>query len=354
MRSGKNIAVVGATGHTGRFVVRELCRRGWAPILVGRDADRLEAMARQHAGADPRVAAIDDGDAMARALEGARAVVHCAGPFLDTATPVALAALRAGIHYLDVTAEQGAARDVFERFARAAADARVAVVPAAAFYGGLADLLATAAMGEWPDADAISVAVALDRWWPTPGTRRTGERNTARRWVVEDGQLAFVGDPSPGRSWSFPAPFGTLDVAAVPLSEVITMSRHLHVRRIRSYMNLAPLADLRDASTPAPVAADESGRSLQSFAMDVVVRRGAEEARATARGRDIYAVTAPLVVEAAERILDGRAARVGAAALGELFDATDFLASLARDLEVEVRAPAAVGGRDEFRTTSGR
>jgi hypothetical protein len=45
--------------------------------------------------------------------------------------------------------------------------------------------------------------------------------------------------------------------------------------------------------------------------------------------RDIYAFTAPLVVEAAQRILDGAAEGVGVLAPGEMFDAPDFLRALA-------------------------
>jgi hypothetical protein len=55
------------------------------------------------------------------------------------------------------------------------------------------------------------------------------------------------------------------------------------------------------------------------------------EARSGARrraGRDIYAITAPLVVEATERILDGRIATYGTAAPGEIFAARDFLEAL--------------------------
>jgi hypothetical protein len=49
------------------------------------------------------------------------------------------------------------------------------------------------------------------------------------------------------------------------------------------------------------------------------------------------AFTAPLVIEAAQRILDGRVKRLGAAAPGELFDARDFLASLTEHLSVKFR-----------------
>ena len=40
--AGHPLAVIGATGHTGEFVVAELTRRGWPVILAGRDRTRLE------------------------------------------------------------------------------------------------------------------------------------------------------------------------------------------------------------------------------------------------------------------------------------------------------------------------
>ncbi len=108
------------------------------------------------------MASIDDPASLDRAISGAAAVINCAGPFLDTATPVIEAALRAHIHYLDVTAEQPVAFAAFEQFADAAQDAGVVIVPALGFYGGLGDLLATAAMADWVAADEICIAVALD------------------------------------------------------------------------------------------------------------------------------------------------------------------------------------------------
>jgi hypothetical protein len=332
-RSG--IVVFGAGGHTGAFVVQELARRGWMSILVGRDGARLEAVRAAHPGSQVRIASAEDAGALDRALRGARAVINCAGPFVDTAAPLIEAALRARIHYLDVTAEQPIALAAFEHHA-AAAEEGVAIIPAMAFYGGLADLLATAAMGDWTSGDEIRIGIALDGWRPTRGTRVTGQRNQARRLVVSEGRLEPLADPPPTSTWIFPAPFGAQDMVAVPLSEIITISRHLRARAIGTFMNLAPLQDLRDPDTPGPEAADASGRSSQSFVMEVTVRAGDEERRATARGRDIYATTAPLVCEAVERILDGRARRNGAGAPGEMFDAVDFLESVRSEyLEID-------------------
>ncbi len=326
------IGVFGATGHTGRFVVDELQRRGQRFVAIGRDEERLARLGDEHPGGEVRVAAVDDAAALDRALRGVAVVVNCAGPFLDTADEVIRAALRARAHYLDVTAEQASAEATFADHDGAAKAAGVTVVPAMAFYGGLADLLATAALKEerWTTADQIDVAVALDRWWPTAGTRRTGERNTARRFVLVDGAKTFLGESPRERAWTFPPPFGTQDVREVPLSEIVTLGRHLSVRTVRSYMNLAPLRDLNDPSLSLP-----SGRSEQLFALDVLVQRGGRERRVTARGRDIYAISGRLVVEAALRIADGRVTRRGAVAPGELFESRDFLAALADEMTID-------------------
>ena len=256
-------------------------------------------------------------------------VINCAGPFLDTAEPVISAALRARISYLDVSAEQPTVLSIFERFAEPATAAGIAIVPAMGFYGGLGDLLATAAMGDWTSVDDLRVAIALDSWLPTQGTRRTGERNTAHRLVIADGRLQPLPSPAATTSWMFPEPFDSQDMVELPFSETILISRHLKVGEFHNYLNLTPLRDLHDVSTPPPEAADETGRSAQVFLMDVVARRDGEVRRASVMGRDIYAVTAPLIVEAAQHLLGDPIKKGGVFAPGELFDAAQFLQSLA-------------------------
>ena len=323
----RGIAVYGAYGHTGRFVLAELRRRGFIPVACGRDAARLHELATA-TGVEVRVAATDDPAALDAAFAGTAAVLHCAGPFLDTAAPVLDAALRARIHYLDVAAEQRAVTDTLARDGEAKA-AGVTVLPAMAFYGGLADLLASAALDGATEADAVDIAVALDGWHPTRGTRLTGERNHYPRTYVEQGRTCTVPDPAPVRETDFPAPFGTQETVLLPLSETVVLSHHVACRNLHSWMNLAPLHDLRDPATPTPTAADDSGRSAQRFVVDVRVRRGDRVDRAVASGRDIYAVTAPLLVEALQRILDGRVHGNGSLTAGQAFDARDFLNALA-------------------------
>src|SRR5262245_40026815 len=105
MRREGVVTVFGAYGHTGRFVVAELLRRGWATVLSGRDSERLRAVAAAHGNAEVRAASVDDPASLDRAVSGAAGVINCAGPFAHTAGPVIEAALRARILYLDVAAE---------------------------------------------------------------------------------------------------------------------------------------------------------------------------------------------------------------------------------------------------------
>src|SRR5690242_7704502 len=115
MGSGQPVAVFGAYGHTGRFVVAELAARGFNPVLSGRDAQVLSGMADER-GLQARVASVEDPASMDGALAGAAAVINCAGPFAATTGPVIEAALRARIPYLDVAAELEANLDTFAHY----------------------------------------------------------------------------------------------------------------------------------------------------------------------------------------------------------------------------------------------
>lgn len=293
-KSVRVVAVYGASGHTGRFVVSELKRRGWEIAAAGRDLEKLRALSRDWSGLEIQVASIDDPNGLDKALVGAEAIINY-WSFLDTAAPIIRAAFRARIPYLDLTAEQAATLAAFEQFSAPARDAGIAVLPSLAFYGGLGDLLATAAMKDWSHADEIRIGVGLDSWKPTRGTRRTGERNTYRRSFFSISKLQVLSDPAPEGNWEFPPPFGLREVVELPLAETIVISRHLKVPEVRTYMNLTPLEALHDPKTPEPTAIDESGRSAQEFVMDLIVRRSEAMRRAVASGPDIYAATSPLV-----------------------------------------------------------
>ncbi|MEX0174101.1 saccharopine dehydrogenase family protein [Streptomyces sp. LMG1-1-1.1] len=341
MTSGHAVVVFGAYGHTGRFVVAELLSRGFVPVLSGRDEGRLRALAAEHGGLDVRPASVDDAAALDRAMDGADAVVNCAGPFAATAAPVIEAALRARIPYVDVAAEIEANLDTFAHFAERAKAAGTVVVPAMAFFGGLGDLLVTAAMGDWEKADEAHVAYGLSGWHPTPGTLAAGtvsrQRRDGRRVVFGDGRVQYRDDAAPTLEWTFPQPMGARPVIGeFSMADIVTVPSHLAIPEVRTYMTVEAARELASPDTPAPTAVDERGRSAQTFLVDVVVRSGGEERRAVASGRDIYAVSAPLAVEALRHVLTGRTATVGVASAGAAFDAPAFLRDLAPHVTLDL------------------
>jgi hypothetical protein len=129
--------------------------------------------------------------------------------------------------------------------------------------------------------------------------------------------------------WDFPAPFARQAVVELPFSEIVVIARHTRSSELHTYLNRTALRDVRDPATPTPAPADESGRSAQVFLVEAIVRNGEHVRRIAAKGQDIYAFSAPLICEAAERILNGRARGSGARAPGAVFDARDVLDALA-------------------------
>jgi hypothetical protein len=290
----------------------------------------LAALAKELEGLEVRPATVDDPGALDAALAGADAVINAAGPFAVTAGPVLEAALRAGIPYLDVAAEIEANVATF-----AAEVGELPAVPAMAFYGGLGDLLVTAAMGDWTAADEVHVAYGLSSWHPTPGTRVAGavshERRAGQRVRFTGGVLEYHDEKLSEEDWGFPEPLGQRAVVAgFTMADVVTVPSHLNVPEVRTYMSVEAARDLADADTPAPSADSPD----QTFVVDVLVRAGGVDRHISATGQDIYAVTAPLVVEAVQRVLDGRTRTTGIASAGAMFDAADFLQALAPYLTV--------------------
>ena len=100
----------GPTGYTGRLVLEECARRGLRPVLGGRNAAALAALAGAHGGLAHRALPLDDPRRLVEGLAGLRLVLHCAGPFSRTSAPMRAACIEAGVHYLDITGEI----DVFE------------------------------------------------------------------------------------------------------------------------------------------------------------------------------------------------------------------------------------------------
>lgn len=206
------------------------------------------------------------------------------------------------------------------------------------FYGGFADLLVTAVLGNWNQADTIDVMIGLDSWHPTRGTRITGERNTSQRMVVAGSMLVPLSMPRSEKEWTFDGALGRQAMVEVPFSEIVFIARHVKTAELHTWLNRVALDDIHSSTTPTPKAADDTGLSSQRFIVDVVATRDGSTRRILAHGRDIYAFSAVLACEGVERLLKGKFSGPGAQPPGIVFAAHDLLSALVPDpLTFEIR-----------------
>ncbi|MGU3502477.1 saccharopine dehydrogenase family protein [Mycobacterium sp. C31M] len=144
------IVVFGATGYTGGLVLDALLRRGIRPVLAGRGADRLTALAQRCGGLDYRVADVNDPASIGALIDAGDVLVTTVGPFSQFGHPVAHAAAEAGAHYIDSTGEVGFVRDLHQRLDTRARATGTTIVPAFGYDyvpGILAGSLAARAAG---------------------------------------------------------------------------------------------------------------------------------------------------------------------------------------------------------------
>jgi len=150
------ILIYGANGYTAELVIEGALAAGARPIVAGRNAVRIEAIARRH-GLTARCFTLEDATEVARHLADVAVVLHCAGPFAQTASVMAEACVAAGAHYLDITGEI----DVFETLASMdakAARAGVMLMPGVGFDVVPSDCLAAHLKQRLPDATQLTLA----------------------------------------------------------------------------------------------------------------------------------------------------------------------------------------------------
>jgi len=226
----------GANGYTGELIARRARVLGERPVLGGRSADAVAALAGE-LGFEHRVFALDDPAAIARGLEGFKAVLHCAGPFSRTAGPMAEACLRAGAHYLDITGEI----EVFESMAARDAAARAAAVtllPGVGFDVVPSDCLAAHLKRRLPTATHLALgfqgSAALSR-----GTMTTMVENLHRGGAVRrDGRIVLVPPAWKTRVIDFGR--GPVKAVTIPWGDVATAYHTTRIPNIEVYMAAPP------------------------------------------------------------------------------------------------------------------
>jgi short subunit dehydrogenase-like uncharacterized protein len=319
------LLIYGANGYTGALIARRAVERGLSPVLAGRDGAAVERLATA-LGLASRDFGLDDPAALDEGLSGARAVLHCAGPFSRTSRPMADACLRAGAHYLDITGEG----EVFAALAARDAEARsrgVTLLPGAGFDVVPSDGLAAHLAARLPGAARLTLAFRASAG-PSRGTALTMVEGLHRGGMIRRGGV-LTPVPAAWRIRDFDFGRGPETCMTIPWGDVWTAWHSTGIPDIEVYM--AAPAGLRAFSMASRHLGPLLGSRWVQSALAALVRArvSGPDADARARGRSLlhgeaehadgrrvaarlvapegYAFTALAAVECAERVLAGQA-----------------------------------------------
>ncbi|PEN06707.1 saccharopine dehydrogenase [Longimonas halophila] len=313
----------GAYGYTGQLIGEEAKRRGLSIIAAGRDAERLAEVENKWS-VPGRVVALQDETALRDVLNEVDGVMHCAGPFEDTAHPMLHACLDTGTHYLDITGEW----QVFEALRRRKADiqkAGIVVLPGVGFDVVPTDCVAATLAQACPDATALSLGFvglgALSRGTALTALRGWGRGSLMRR----NGQLVRIPAGTHTREVDIAGRMRTL--TAIPWGDVSTAYHSTGIPTITVYTHVPPALQwmLRaSGSLPAwlravlrPVVEGVVRRTVDgpdaemrktgaSWVWGQVQRPDGSTRTARWTGPEGYTLTARTAVEAMHRMEDAR------------------------------------------------
>jgi short subunit dehydrogenase-like uncharacterized protein len=259
MSGAQSWMLYGAGGHTGALIAQHARTRGHQPLLAGRSAPAVTALA-ERLDLPHRALTLDDPAALAATLADVDLVLNAAGPFLHTATPLAEACLRAGVHYLDIGNELQVFRTLYDLHQGAQA-AGVAIIPGVGFGVVATNCLARYVSDAAGGARHLDVATRAASAQPGPGGAASMRENLPYGgWIRQAGHLRPHPLGSGATTITFPN--GPCRIRPVPTGDLEAAFQATGAADIIAYSaELDPDAGNRRASDPG-AAGDQAYRSF--------------------------------------------------------------------------------------------
>lgn len=149
--------IYGATGYTGQLVAEEAVRHGHAPILAGRNEEKLRALGKR-LGLKYMAFGLDDVKRIAEAIANVDLVYHSAGPFTHTSNAMIRACLATHTHYVDITGEIGVLENTLA-YDEAARKIGIALIGGVGFDVIPTDCLARHVAERLPGATQLEIGI---------------------------------------------------------------------------------------------------------------------------------------------------------------------------------------------------
>lgn len=226
------IIIYGAYGYTGELIVKRALEIGLSPLLSGRDAQKLEAVAKRF-GLPFKACNLSSSAELDGLLAGAKVVIHAAGPFIHTSKPMVEACIRNGVHYTDITGEI-AVFEQAQRYDAKAKDSGVMLLPGTGFDVVPSDCLAAHLHARMPDAQSLVMAF-YSSGKSSRGTSLTVVEGMGNGGTIrENGALKAVPDAFDIQRFDFGGK--NLTAVTIPWGDVFTAFFSTGIPNIRVYM----------------------------------------------------------------------------------------------------------------------
>lgn len=316
-----NFLIYGANGYTGELITRYAVERGMKPIVAGRNAIKIEELAKKH-HLEYRVFSLDETDRVDAALQEVDMVLHCAGPFSITSRPMVEACFRNKKHYTDITGEIA----VFEACARLdekAKDAGIMVMPGVGFDVVPSDCLARHLKDRLPSATHLSLAFyGMGRI--SHGTQATMTMNIGKGGAIrKDGKITPVPAAWKTREIDFgevtktgvTIPWGDVATAyystGIPNIEVFTVMPRQNLKMLKASRYLGwllatgPVQNYLQKQIPPGGPSDEERAKGKMVMWGEATDLNGNRVESRMHGPEGYTMTALTSLNIAQKILDG-------------------------------------------------
>ena len=222
----------GANGYSGHEIARALGDVDL--VLAGRHAGRVRAAA-EPLGLDWRAFDLVDPEQLAKALADVDVVLHAAGPFAATMTPMLEACLLAGAHYLDLNGEwPGFAQAMaYDAAGRAAG---VMVMPGVGLSIVATDCLLAMVKQRWPDTERVRLGISRVMVMTRGSFASAASLLSPEVLIRRNGELVAT---RPGRlTHAFDFGDGLRETSAMSWADVVTGEHTTGIRNIEAYTEL--------------------------------------------------------------------------------------------------------------------
>jgi len=243
------ILIYGANGYTGKLITKKAVEVGAPVEIAGRNEEAIKLLANE-TGLHYHIIELSETERLENLLKDFKTVIHCAGPFSETAIPMVEACIKAKTNYLDITGEIWVFEDIM-KYHHKAKKAGIVLIPGVGFDVVPTDCLAGYLKEKLPDGTSLELAFVGSTTGMSRGTAVTMAKNVSKGgFIRENGEIKNVPlafevkelEFSHRKQWCMTIPWGdlmtTYHQTQIPNIKVFSGASSKMIRKIKKYRKL--------------------------------------------------------------------------------------------------------------------